>query len=152
MHLMLGRKHQEWAKSATKAPKYRENLPLRFCLPCESTFFGSSLEDTPPLPNNLGPDESPAPFFSNSPCRRVLGQNHFLVFLVFLVFCALRFAHHSSPLRRQRLTMAKSTERTRRPSGTIQIPNTGKNAKNPPIMRIRPKKTLAILEAGTGTV
>jgi len=46
--------------------------------------------------------------------------------------------------------MAKSTDRTTRPSGTIHRPNTGKIAKTPPIMRVRPKRTLAILEAGKG--
>ena len=46
--------------------------------------------------------------------------------------------------------MAKSTDRTNRPSGIIHSPKTGKIEKIPPRTSTRPKETLAIREAGTG--
>ena len=75
-----------------------------------------------------------------------LRPNHLLRFL------ALRLAHQSSALRRQRRTMAKSTDRTSNPMGSIQTPNTGKTANIPPRISAPPSSTRAIHEAGRFTV
>ncbi len=82
----------------------------------------SSLEDTPPLPNALGPGLLPALSFRGSFDWRHLPQR--------------------TSIRRRALRANElSTERTVRPSGSIQKPTTGKKPTIPPTTSPTPRIT-----------
>ena len=97
----------------------------------------SSLEDTPPLPNALGPGFSrpfflmedglsgPIPYGSGFPFLRDFRHR----------------PHFTSARLRSRRTRELSTDNTTRPSGIIQKPRIGKKPKMPPTTNPEPKAT-----------
>ena len=118
----------------------------------------SSLEDTPPLPNALGPGSPPALFFLRAVrayfwrldrifchCRR----NHPHESL--LRSRAPERPHHTSPRLRRRRIGGRSIESTARPSGSIHNPSTGRNPRMPPTTRPPPSRSLSSLDRGKCT-
>ncbi len=126
---------------AYESPAFRAlaqvtHTALTISLPYYGSIPWSSLEDTPPLPNALGPDANSALLFCACAIQLPLRDD-------------LRRPHQTSTRRRSRRAGARSIDSMISPKGSIQNPRMGRKPTKPPRQSRMPRTIRVSRDAGT---